>query len=481
MSYADGSQGQPRPRATALQKVALTQRESSTRNVLKDMRLIAAPLVLATVCLGDSIKVSTGDFDGSKIAVTVTVAPKDKTIEWLTPAAGTLTGPVSDASGAIAGSYTPPADPGTGVKAAGEVFVCAKIAGSNPVVKDCAVLYLPLEGQRGGPIEHVIVGLEQAGASAAQSERKFFFDFLVSRPWFGSSKDGQLGPRFRTWGNIRLTSVPQQIQASVAEFAAAGIATKIGELKVNEVAQGAEFLAGVDLRLWAAKSSLLTFHQSERARTSVSFIASFGAITPIYPKDGVDVYAAPPQNSDALARLLARYGSLLPAASAFPSIDASGQLTGGTVRAIAFVPQDRERFFRQYWGGIRLKTHYLTAGGLAKARPSHSLDLTIGRNENLTGGRFKGAVGRMEAFYALPFSDRYIYLFGSAQLRLQRDSSAQDALILNRPSANVDLTLPTTRLLSVPANSRDTWKIAIGIDFIGALRSWIDAAKQPKQ
>lgn len=451
------------------------------RTAEKTTRRSAGPVcrALVAVAIGaaaraDSIQLELGETGGKKVTVLATVEPKESKVEWsLDPAAGTLTGDESGGNGVVQAVYTPAADPAPGLRVSGEVRVCAKIRGSQPEKKDCVTVSLPGGGEGGGPVEHVIVGLEQAGASAAQSTQRFFFDFLVSRPW-GEAKDSQLGPRFRTWGNMRLTSVPQQISTPVAEFVATGLARQTGELKVNEVAQGAEFLVGIDYRILEQRRSLPSVG-NERTRTSLSLIASFGAITPIYPRDGIDVYAAPPQNSDALGRLLAQYGDRLPPAAQFPTAGADGKPAGGSVAHIAFVPQDRERFFRQYWGGLRLQSHH---AGKTRPRPANRLDLTTGRNENLTGGRFRGVVGRMEAFYALPFAERYLYLIGSAQLRLQRDSGTQEALLLNRPAGSVDLTEPSTKLLSIPANSRDSWKIAIGIDFVRALRSWIDAGKR---
>ena len=297
----------------------------------------------------------------------------------------------------------------------------------------------------------------------------------MTRPWFGRNADHELGPRFRTWGNVRITSVPQQINSSVAEFSA-NLVNRLGELKVNEVAQAAEFLAGIDYRLWVKRGRLISFSQNERARTSFSLIGSVGAITLLNPKDGTELFKVPAAGSDAMGRLIRRYGTELSVAS-----NATALPSG--ITHIAFTPLDRERFFRQYYGGLRLQTHYLALGGQPRTRPPHTLDLMIGRNEALTGGRFKGAVGRIEAFYALPFAERYVYMFFGAQLRLQREPSTSEAIILDKPGANEtipSLTNASVRLLSIPANSRDMWRVGVGIDFVSALRSWIDAAQTPR-
>src|SRR2546428_328423 len=110
---------------------------------------------------------------------------------------------------------------------------------------------LCLAQNQGGDLTTAVVGFEQAGASSARSDQKFFFDFFISRPLpFSKSNVDPFGPRVRWWGNVRIASYPQQINTSVAEFATT-FANRVGALKVNEIAQFGEFRSGPDIRIKA--------------------------------------------------------------------------------------------------------------------------------------------------------------------------------------------------------------------------------------
>src|SRR5262245_25260735 len=69
-----------------------------------------------------------------------------------------------------------------------------------------------------------IVGFEQSGATNASSNQTYFLDFFFSQPvpyrfgQNGNNGDDVLGPRFRWFGEVRITSSPQQIGSSLAQF-----------------------------------------------------------------------------------------------------------------------------------------------------------------------------------------------------------------------------------------------------------------------
>jgi hypothetical protein len=113
---------------------------------------------------------------------------------------------------------------------------------------------------------------------------------------------------------------------------------------------------------------------------------------------------------------------------------ASYRLYGGTgmwstVHAIASIgaamplspatalPANQNRFWRQYYGGVRI----------ASTQRSHIVDVTLGQNEAVTGGRFQGAVLRIDGFYALPLNNgNSLYLFGTAMMRASPRTSPSD-------------------------------------------------------
>jgi hypothetical protein len=254
----------------------------------------------------------------------------------------------------------------------------------NPNPPDLQLLVRPM-----GEFSRAIVGFEQAGASAAKADQKWFFDLTLSHPFpFQKSVDPYFGPRGRMWGTVRVTSVPQQISSTVGQFAT-GFAQQASEVKVNEVAQAAEFLAGVDYRITNKFLSFGSFGGQTATKVTLSFIAGAGAITPFTPRETLEVFKA------------------------FPGAPGLPPLPTGT-EFVAFVSPDRDRFFRQYYAGLRLQTHYFDYKNrdIPLSRYPAQLDITFGQNESITGGRLHGGVIRLEGCYPLHYNVlKFIIIF----------------------------------------------------------------------
>src|SRR5262249_41114359 len=142
------------------------------------------------------------------------------------------------------------------------------------------------------------------------------------------------------------------------------------------------------------------------------------------------------------------------AIKAFPNVD----FTGKTI--IAFVPSDRDRFFRTYFAGIRLKTYFSEDD---YKRPPAMLDITFGQIEAVTGGRLRGGVFRIEGFYPLPInftSDKtgFLYLFGSANMKFSR-TNIQDPLILAPAPSTTPFPASNVVFITVPQLNRDYYRI----------------------
>ncbi len=306
--------------------------------------------------------------------------------------------------------------------------------------------------QTAGEFARTIVGFEQAGTSAAPSAQKFFFNLYLSVPFPAAQKlDKDFGPRVRMWGDIRITSVPQQISSTVGAFAVT-FPQQISDIKVNEVAQGAEFLAGVEVRLLGQRKPLPSFSDTTKQKFSLHLIFGGGAITPLTPKDTLEVFSIAPGTLTDEDR--ARLEALYP------------QVIGKT--EVAFVTADRDRFFRQYYAGFRLKTHYFNADDPPKplARFPATLDITYGQNESVTGGRLRGGVIRLEGFYPLPYDQtRFLYLFGTVMLKPSR-TKITDPLLLQPPDPNIKVPSSQVAMVTVPQANRDYYRIGVGVDFI---------------
>lgn len=121
-----------------------------------------------------------------------------------------------------------------------------------------------------------VLGVEQAGASSTQADQRPFFDFWVTRhlPLRGNpnNEEDKLGTFLHWWGNVRLASYPQQINAPLGQFVAAGLGTVVSEVKVNELVQSAEFRTGPDFRIW-----------NRLGKARFSFFGAFGGVGPLNP------------------------------------------------------------------------------------------------------------------------------------------------------------------------------------------------------
>jgi len=166
-----------------------------------------------------------------------------------------------------------------------------------------------------------VIGFEQAGASATQAEQKFFFDFLIDRELKWKSVS--------LWGNVRVSSYPQQISTPLAQF---DIASAVGQLPVNKLAETASFLTGFDIHL-----KRLTFPVRAGTRR-LGFIGSFGATGPFTLEGRVALFAVPNSSSQQYSPFTAQ----------FP------QAKGSTY--VGFLPPDRNQFYRQWSTGVRVTT-----------------------------------------------------------------------------------------------------------------------------
>jgi hypothetical protein len=380
---------------------------------------------------GARVVLSSVAADGKRTAVDETKTQDDGTY--------TLNAPAPDAKAAIPVQYVITAYVGD---------FSAERPSSQPKF---AVLVRPL-----GEFSRAIVGLEQSGASSAKSSQRFFMDLTLSAPLPWGKKDQYFGRHFRTWGSIRVTSVPQQINTGVAAFAGA-FAEKVGEVKVNELAHGLEFLAGGEYRIPGGfKTEFGSFGANVTTRFTLSFILGGGIITPFTPRDTLEIF------------------KVFRDAPGLPTVPEGKEF-------IAFVSPDRDRFFRQFYAGLRLQTHYFDYENpdVPLKRYPATLDITYGQNEAVTGGRLRGGVIRLEGFFPLPYEGlKFINLFGTALIKPTR-TQITEPLILEAAPTGTTVPANNVFLFTQPQINRDYYKVGVGIDLMSLISKWKAATKKP--
>jgi hypothetical protein len=88
----------------------------------------------------------------------------------------------------------------------------------------------------------------------------------------------------------------------------------------------------------------------------------------------------------------------------------------------------RNRFFRQYYGGVRVAS---------QLKSPLTLDVAIGQNEAITGGRLEGTILRFDSFYALPVPGAgFVYLYGTMNMKTSARGAGSD---LYRLGVGIDL------------------------------------------
>jgi hypothetical protein len=112
-------------------------------------------------------------------------------------------------------------------------------------------------------VARVMVGLEQTAAGSAAPVQKAAIGLFFSEP---------LSARLSTWGDLRLSSIPVDVQSTLATLPAD--ASKIAtSLPLDQLVRSGEFLVGVSYQVVGGKSPW----------SSLSLIASEGAAMPLTP------------------------------------------------------------------------------------------------------------------------------------------------------------------------------------------------------
>lgn len=302
-----------------------------------------------------------------------------------------------------------------------------------------------------------IVGYQQTGASSSDFTQNWFLDFYISRPLALLRKSEGNRVKWRWWGNVRVASFPQPGNQTLADLASS-LPSQLGALKLNQLAQGAEFLSGIEFQPFRS-FPFRGFSENTRQVFAFGLIAAVGA-TGFFsaPSNNVQVFAVPPAGSPQLGIFQ----------KTFPSVTTSN---------VAFISPDVERFPKQYFAGIRLRSHYVAPTGKPLTSSPAMLAFTVGQNAVITGDQLHGVVGRVEAFYPLPFGNRgqttagafsSLYLFGEAQMRLGGSQTAPPLVLA--PVTGVHPYDPSVTLVPLP-NTRDEYRVGFGVDLVGMISS----------
>ncbi len=321
-------------------------------------------------------------------------------------------------------------------------------------------LNLLIEDRPVSLLARAVVGYQQAGAAATDTEQNYFFDLFLSKSLpFPQRISPDFGEKWRVWGAIRAISVPNTDNFTIGD-AASSFVTKISALKVKDAARIFDYQGGLEFRITGNTAVLPSFDRQTKQKFSLSLIGSFGFVTPTSPLEKEPpVYAITPQLKAALA------------AQKISIKDPKDSSKDSTYAA--FVPDDRDRFFRQYYGGFRMQTFFFNRYNVPMQRFPAQLDLTIGQNEYVTGGRFHGAVFRFDGYFPLPYEKmNFINLFGTAVFKPSRVKITTPLVL--KTADGVKPTDDSVLLVPVSQFNRDYYRVGVGIDFLSFVQKLLN-------
>ena len=306
-------------------------------------------------------------------------------------------------------------------------------------------LNIPIEDRPVSLLTRAFVGYEQSGAAASKHEQNYFFDLFISKSFpFRQAIDPDFGERLRTWVDFRFGSVPQSGEATLGEFSS-GFSTQVSALKVKDVARVFEFMGGLEYRLTGNSALLPSFDRQTKQKFSMSLIAGAGVTTPTNPLESITTF------------------KVTPGAPGLPEAAANKEF-------VSFIQSDRDRFFRQYYVGLRMQTFFFNLFNMPLQRFPTQLDIAIGQNEFVTGGALRGPVVRIDGFVPLPYDRlKFINLFGTAMLRPGHATTGVP-LVLQPAPEGTTVPAPNVALIALPQPNRDYYRVGFGIDLMSLIQ-----------
>ena len=315
-----------------------------------------------------------------------------------------------------------------------------------------------------------IFGCEYSGASSASHNQKFFFDLYLSNPlpltMLKKKCYSRLGQPFKIWGDIKFTSLPQQINVSLVKVPDEFLDI-MKSMEINEITRSIEFSGGFDCRI----DSILL--RSGNKILSISIIGAYGGSTPCKPDDSVLIYKLPTDQGTAaeiISELKKKYGE---------HIDLEGK------EYVAFANADRKRFFRQCYLGFRIKT-YTKPRPVFKDEKQNKIvegfdsqfpsifELTLGRNDFIVNNDFYELTGSdkkkllvLTLGGILPIRVRRgvtLYLFGTAMMHFNKRIDEYKPIILEPAPEYVKFTDAKVGRITFYDESRDYYRFGVGIE-----------------
>jgi hypothetical protein len=288
-------------------------------------------------------------------------------------------------------------------------------------------------------------------------------------------KDNKADPlEARAWWffNPRITSVPQQATA-LSSLNVQGF-SDIFSGKQTSLVQGVDVQGGFEFMIVKPRDGRAFFgsFRNTKSRLGLAWVVGAGFASPFSaPGTNPTVFTLDPKSP--LRHQFPATGTQFCGASPAPSpCDIPASFTN-----ITFVNQERSRFFRKYYSGLRLKTyHFSKAYQSSDCNPDYKnecegvynaypgiLDLTVAQDEQVTGGHLSRWLLRLDVTYPLPFLTG-AYAFGGVNSAFKKNYNTDPVFL--PPTSSTVISDPSVFQVRVPLRDRDTYRLGIGFDLL---------------
>jgi len=186
--------------------------------------------------------------------------------------------------------------------------------------------------------------------------------------------------------------------------------------------------------------------EHNKYKSTFSFIMATGVVKPLFStKDSLEIFKISEDFKNQ-----------------YPRLDTEGKTH------VTFILPERNRFYKQFYLGFRLKTYERSGNGTVPL--PYVVDMTWGINEAASGEGghlFRKSVFRLDSFLPLPFElpilKLPVYIFGAVVINASK-GRARKPLFLE--PAGTDVQAHSSEVLKVvlPDNDRDYFRIGIGIN-----------------
>lgn len=220
-----------------------------------------------------------------------------------------------------------------------------------------------------------LVGINATGSSNAGPSQQYLasFDVMGPLPFLGSrvctpfDSPHRLRHKCWIWLNPRIASAPSAANTSLTSYSSTSSLTSgISGQTVGQISQTFELQAGMEYSLRDPYWGTQFGSGNSWARISTSFILGGGTYTPLNPQSNASEY-------DLNTNLGAQFNNNPTFANLYPTLaqalcnttwgyNPTGGCTNPTpatvYKHVAFVLPGRSRFYRDCYGGIRLRTYF---------------------------------------------------------------------------------------------------------------------------